>query len=266
MSERSDSLGGVLTGTRVLDFGRYIAGPYCAALLADLGADVIRIERIGGGEDRWVAPVGDDGVGAMFLVMNRNKRAMTLDPSSPDGRDDRPQAGGDRGRRRRQPPARSAPIAVAGSRQPAADQARHHPHHGHRVRRRRPVEPQARVRRHRSGHGRRRLSHRDAGAAHAGLGGLGRFRHRVGLRLRHPGGADGAPEDGTRSEGRGGAAAHRRGLQQSDAGRATDRATQPHRDAEPRRRLRRPPICSARGTAGSSPMPSADPCSSAGPS
>jgi crotonobetainyl-CoA:carnitine CoA-transferase CaiB-like acyl-CoA transferase len=71
----------------VLDFGRYIAGPYCAALLADLGADVIRIERIGGGEDRWVAPVGDDGVGAMYLVMNRNKRAMTLDPSSPDGRE-----------------------------------------------------------------------------------------------------------------------------------------------------------------------------------
>ncbi|MBM3219460.1 MAG: CoA transferase [Candidatus Rokubacteria bacterium] len=77
----------VLDGIRVLDFGRYIAGPYCAALLADLGADVIRIERIGGGEDRWVAPVGDDGVGAMFLVMNRNKRAMTLDPSSPAGRE-----------------------------------------------------------------------------------------------------------------------------------------------------------------------------------
>lgn len=77
----------VLAGVRVLDFGRYIAGPYCAALLADLGADVIRIERRGGGEDRWVAPVGGDGVGAMYLVMNRNKRAMTLDPSSPKGRE-----------------------------------------------------------------------------------------------------------------------------------------------------------------------------------
>jgi crotonobetainyl-CoA:carnitine CoA-transferase CaiB-like acyl-CoA transferase len=76
----------VLAGVRVLDFGRYIAGPYCAALLADLGADVIRIERRGGGEDRWVAPVGPDGVGAMFLVMNRNKRAMTLDPACPEGR------------------------------------------------------------------------------------------------------------------------------------------------------------------------------------
>jgi crotonobetainyl-CoA:carnitine CoA-transferase CaiB-like acyl-CoA transferase len=83
MSERE----GVLARIRVLDFGRYIAGPYCAALLADLGADVIRIERRGGGEDRWVAPVSDDGSGAMYLVMNRNKRAMTLDPSSPEGRE-----------------------------------------------------------------------------------------------------------------------------------------------------------------------------------
>jgi crotonobetainyl-CoA:carnitine CoA-transferase CaiB-like acyl-CoA transferase len=77
----------VLAGIRVLDFGRYIAGPYCAALLADLGADVIRVERRGGGEDRWVAPVGADGIGALYLVMNRNKRAMTLDPACPAGRE-----------------------------------------------------------------------------------------------------------------------------------------------------------------------------------
>ena len=87
MSTSDGSVNDVLAGVRVLDFGRYIAGPYCAALLADLGADVIRIERRGGGEDRWVAPVGDDGVGAMFLAMNRNKRAMTLDPSSAEGRE-----------------------------------------------------------------------------------------------------------------------------------------------------------------------------------
>jgi crotonobetainyl-CoA:carnitine CoA-transferase CaiB-like acyl-CoA transferase len=87
MSERDPGLDGVLAGIRVLDFGRYIAGPYCAALLADLGADVIRIERIAGGEDRWVAPVGADGVGAMYLAMNRNKRAMTLDPACPEGRE-----------------------------------------------------------------------------------------------------------------------------------------------------------------------------------
>jgi crotonobetainyl-CoA:carnitine CoA-transferase CaiB-like acyl-CoA transferase len=77
---------GVLAGIRVLDFGRYIAGPYCAALLADLGADVIRIERVSGGEDRWVTPIAEDGSGAMFVAMNRNKRGMTLDPAHPDGR------------------------------------------------------------------------------------------------------------------------------------------------------------------------------------
>src|SRR4030095_14211147 len=87
MSERDGQPDGVLAGIRVLDFGRYIAGPYCAALLADLGADVIRIERIGGGEERWVAPVCPDGGGAIFLAMNRNKRAMTLDPACPEGRE-----------------------------------------------------------------------------------------------------------------------------------------------------------------------------------
>src|SRR5436190_1831692 len=63
---------GVLDGIRILDFGRYIAGPFCAALLADIGAEVIRIERIGGGEDRAFIPVGagPEGGGAMFLAMS----------------------------------------------------------------------------------------------------------------------------------------------------------------------------------------------------
>lgn len=72
-----------LAGIRVLDFGRYIAGPYCAALLADMGADVIRIERRDGGEDRNLAPLSDTGDGALFMNMNRNKRGLTLDPSHP---------------------------------------------------------------------------------------------------------------------------------------------------------------------------------------
>ena len=82
-------MAGVLEGVRVLDFGRYIAGPFCAALLGDLGAEVIRIERIGGGEDRGMIPVGigPDGGGAMFLAMNRNKFGMTLDPAAPTGRE-----------------------------------------------------------------------------------------------------------------------------------------------------------------------------------
>ena len=47
----------VLEGIRVLDFGRYIAGPFCASLLSDMGAEVIRIEKVQGSEDRFLSPV-----------------------------------------------------------------------------------------------------------------------------------------------------------------------------------------------------------------
>lgn len=77
----------VLQGIRVLDFGRYVAGPYCATLLADFGADVIRVERPGGGEDRHLVPVTETGEGALFLQINRNKRSIELDPASGAGRD-----------------------------------------------------------------------------------------------------------------------------------------------------------------------------------
>jgi crotonobetainyl-CoA:carnitine CoA-transferase CaiB-like acyl-CoA transferase len=80
-------MSGVLDGIRVLDFGRYIAGPFCAALLGDLGAEVIRVERRDGGEDRWVLPVAEGGDGAIYLQVNRNKRGLTLDPTSPGGRE-----------------------------------------------------------------------------------------------------------------------------------------------------------------------------------
>ena len=72
----------ILKGIRVLDFGRYIAGPYCAALLGDLGAEVIRVERIAGSEDRYVHPIDNpNGEGAMFMQMNRNKKGITLNPT-----------------------------------------------------------------------------------------------------------------------------------------------------------------------------------------
>jgi len=77
----------LLKGIRVLDFGRYIAGPYCAALLAEYGAEVIRIEKRSGSEDRYTAPVAPTGEGALFLQMNRNKRSLTLDPMTPEGRE-----------------------------------------------------------------------------------------------------------------------------------------------------------------------------------
>jgi crotonobetainyl-CoA:carnitine CoA-transferase CaiB-like acyl-CoA transferase len=77
---------GVLAGVRVIDFGRYIAGPYCAALLADFGADVIRVEKRDGSEDRFLLPISESGDGALFMQMNRNKRSMTLDPMHETGR------------------------------------------------------------------------------------------------------------------------------------------------------------------------------------
>ena len=82
---------GPLTGIRVLDFGRFIAGPYCAMLLADFGAEVIRIERREGGEDRYVAPITDPvsgmGEGPLFIGLNRNKKSVTLDPARPESRE-----------------------------------------------------------------------------------------------------------------------------------------------------------------------------------
>jgi crotonobetainyl-CoA:carnitine CoA-transferase CaiB-like acyl-CoA transferase len=75
----------VLDRIRVLDFGRFVAGPCCAAILGDLGAEVIRVEKREGGEDRWLGPVGANGEGGMFLQNNRNKLSMTLDPRCAPG-------------------------------------------------------------------------------------------------------------------------------------------------------------------------------------
>ncbi|MCF8502716.1 MAG: CoA transferase [Rhodospirillum sp.] len=76
----------ILGGVRVLDFGRYIAAPLCAAMLADLGAEVIRVERPEGNDDRYLMPVAEDGEGAMFMQMNRNKRSLALDLTRPEFR------------------------------------------------------------------------------------------------------------------------------------------------------------------------------------
>ncbi len=77
---------GVLSGKRVLDFGRYIAGPFCGTMLADLGADVIRVEKVDGSEDRYTSPVAEiDGreLGSLYLHLGRNKRGFTFNPKKP---------------------------------------------------------------------------------------------------------------------------------------------------------------------------------------
>src|SRR6202035_184043 len=71
---------GPLAGLLVADFSRILAGPYCTMLLADLGADVIKVESPGGDDTRrWQPPVTADGVSTYYLAINRNKRSVVLD-------------------------------------------------------------------------------------------------------------------------------------------------------------------------------------------
>jgi crotonobetainyl-CoA:carnitine CoA-transferase CaiB-like acyl-CoA transferase len=74
-----------LDGVRVLDLSRVLAGPFCGMLLADLGADVIKVEDTGSGDESRTWPPHKDGESAAFLVINRNKRDMTLDLKSRAG-------------------------------------------------------------------------------------------------------------------------------------------------------------------------------------
>ncbi len=78
----------LLAGTRVLDASRVLAGPFCGQLLGDLGADVIKVERPGGGDDTraWGPPWhGDDAT--YYLGLNRNKRSVALDLSDAGDRE-----------------------------------------------------------------------------------------------------------------------------------------------------------------------------------
>ncbi|MBV8086423.1 MAG: CoA transferase, partial [Chloroflexi bacterium] len=71
---------GALAGIRVVDFSRALAGPFCAQMLGDMGADVVKVEARGGGDDSrsWGPPfIGVEST--YFFAMNRNKRSITLD-------------------------------------------------------------------------------------------------------------------------------------------------------------------------------------------
>jgi len=75
---------GPLDGLLVADFSRVLAGPYAAMTLGDLGADVIKVERPGTGDDTRVwGPPWVDGIATYYTALNRNKRGILLDFTDP---------------------------------------------------------------------------------------------------------------------------------------------------------------------------------------
>src|SRR5580693_5559166 len=79
---------GALDGLKVIDLSRVLGGPYCGQMLADHGAEVIKVEPPQGDETRaWGPPFDHEGISAYFAGINRNKRTIALDLSKPEGRD-----------------------------------------------------------------------------------------------------------------------------------------------------------------------------------
>jgi len=79
---------GPLKGMRVLDLSHVMAGPVCGLMLADMGAEVIKVEKIDGGDDtRRMLPPDINGEPAAFMMMNRNKRGIALDLKHPRGKE-----------------------------------------------------------------------------------------------------------------------------------------------------------------------------------
>jgi crotonobetainyl-CoA:carnitine CoA-transferase CaiB-like acyl-CoA transferase len=85
---KPDAHPGPLSGVRVLELAQIMAGPTCGMLLADMGADVIKVEKLPGGDDaRGYREPRVNGVSAPFMMLNRNKRGIALDLKHPEGRD-----------------------------------------------------------------------------------------------------------------------------------------------------------------------------------
>lgn len=81
-----ENMTGALSGIRILDLSRVLAGPYCTMILGDLGAEVIKVEAAGGSDDtrKWGPPF-QKGVSAYYLSANRNKQSITVDLKTPEG-------------------------------------------------------------------------------------------------------------------------------------------------------------------------------------
>ncbi|MCQ9179769.1 CoA transferase [Streptomyces sp. IBSBF 2953] len=84
---RQGAARGALEGLRIADFSRVLAGPYATMLLADLGAEVVKVERPGAGDETraWHPPADHEGTSTYFLSVNRNKKSVVLDLTSEDG-------------------------------------------------------------------------------------------------------------------------------------------------------------------------------------
>src|SRR3712207_4929565 len=87
MSGDDGALSLPLEGVRVLDLSRVLAGPYCAMMLGDLGADVVKVESPEGDLTRGWGPPYAGGESAYYLCCNRNKRSVVLDLEMEEGRE-----------------------------------------------------------------------------------------------------------------------------------------------------------------------------------
>ena len=77
---------GPLKGVKIIDASSVLMVPYCTKLLADMGAEIIKIEAIDGDITRHIGPSVNKGMGAVFLNINRNKKSVCIDLKSPEGR------------------------------------------------------------------------------------------------------------------------------------------------------------------------------------
>ena len=229
---------GPFDDVRVIDFGRYIAGPFCAALLGDLGADVIRVEKRDGREDRTLVPLARKR--GRQPARRRDVPADEPQQAQPDARSDergRARSGaaaGDRRCRGGKSAGGNAEGDGAGLRDRLRDQSARHPCGRHGVRARKdPIAARVGFDGVAQAMSRRGVFLRHAGAAGARGGALGGFRNGVAARARRRGRVARARDDGTRTAGRRRAAAHGAHILRADPDRGRSAETRPQAVAQP---------------------------------